>query len=84
MGVSENAEKGDDLLRREAEEIKSALAKIARANENAHARRTASMKKMREAGRSWAEIGRIYGVTPQAAMYATGAATRTPRRQQGQ
>lgn len=45
--------------------------------------RTEHMKTMHEAGISWAEIGRTFGCTPQAAMYATGAAKRTPRKKQG-
>lgn len=38
-----------------------------------------SMIALHEADVSWAEIGRIFGCTPQAAMYATGYAKRTPR-----
>lgn len=37
------------------------------------------MRRMFKAGLSWAEIGRQFGCTPQAAMYATGHATRTKR-----
>lgn len=29
---------------------------------------------------SWAAVGRAFGVTPQAAMYATGSSVRTPKR----
>lgn len=41
--------------------------------------RTIHMGKMHDAGISWAEIGRTFGVTPQAAMYATGHAQRQSR-----
>lgn len=39
------------------------------------------MKAMREGDEkmSWAAIGRAFGVTPQAAMYATGSSVRTPK-----
>lgn len=37
------------------------------------------MRKLHDAGVSWAEIARIHNMTPQAAMYATGHAQRTPR-----
>lgn len=42
------------------------------------------MKTMREGDdkMSWAAIGRAFGVTPQAAMYATGSSVRTPKRGQ--
>lgn len=38
--------------------------------------RTATIRRMAEAGMSWAEIGRHLKISPQAAMYATGHATR--------
>lgn len=38
------------------------------------------MRRMHEAGVSWAEIARTFECTPQAAMYATGHAKRTPRK----
>lgn len=41
--------------------------------------RDALMRVMHEAGISWAEIGRTFSVTPQAAMYASGVRTRTGR-----
>lgn len=41
--------------------------------------RTISMGELHDAGVPWTEIGRMYGVSSQAAMYATGHATRKPR-----
>lgn len=37
------------------------------------------MRRLHAAGVSWAEIARLFEVSPQAAMYATGHARRTPR-----
>lgn len=33
---------------------------------------------LRDNGLSWAEIGRVFSISPQAAMYVSGHATRTP------
>jgi len=41
-----------------------------------------AMIRQHEAGDSWVLIGRLAGMTATAAMYATGHAVRTPRRQQ--
>lgn len=64
-------------------ELRNQGIKIARAIETLERMkdaRTEHMRAMHEAGISWAEIGRTFGVTPQAAMYATGAVKRTPRK----
>lgn len=56
---------------------------IKEAEETLEAKRRESvriMKDMREQGMSWAAIGRAFGVTPQAAMYATGSSVRTPKK----
>lgn len=42
--------------------------------------RVEQMKALHEAGVPWAQIGRTFAVTPQAAMYATGHAKRQPKR----
>lgn len=42
--------------------------------------RTNCMRRMHDAGISWADIARTFGVTPQAAMYATGHAQRQTRK----
>lgn len=63
----------------EARRIATALhATEARLND-LHDARTQSMAHLHALGISWAEIGRIYSITPQAAMYATGHAKRTGR-----
>lgn len=59
-----------DALRLEARRIADYLAAM-------HEARVENMKAMAAAGMTWAEIGRIWQVSPQAAMYATGHATRT-------
>lgn len=38
------------------------------------------MARMSQAGLTWAEIGRIFKVTPQAAMYGSGLVKRSERR----
>lgn len=40
--------------------------------------RIACMKELHENQVSWAQIGRIFGISPQAAMYVTGHIKRTP------
>lgn len=42
--------------------------------------RTTLMNQMAAAGLSWSYIGKVCGVTPQAAMYATGHAKRQKRK----
>lgn len=44
------------------------------------AERVRHMKAMRSQGLPWSVIGRAFGVSAQAAMYATGEATRSARR----
>lgn len=41
-------------------------------------RRAQDIRDLHEEKHSWAEIGRIYEMSPQAAMYASGHAKRTP------
>lgn len=41
------------------------------------------IKELRENEVSWAQIGRIFGITPQAAMYVTGHVKRTPAKKTG-
>lgn len=40
--------------------------------------RIASINELREHQVSWAQIGRVFGISPQAAMYVSGHAKRTP------
>lgn len=46
--------------------------------EEASEDRIATMKELHENQVSWAQIGRIFGISPQAAMYVTGHIKRTP------
>lgn len=68
-----------ESLSKEAQAINHAIAEIDAAAEKKYRERVEIMKRMREAQMSWAAIGRAFKVTPQAAMYATGAAVRTPK-----
>lgn len=45
--------------------------------------RIACMKELRDSEVSWAQIGRIFGISPQAAMYVTGHIKRTPAKTGG-
>lgn len=78
MGISPNEEQEE--LRRHGASIRAAVTAAEEAVERERSRRTEHMKEMHEAGISWAEIGRTFAVTPQAAMYATNYATRTPKK----
>lgn len=42
-----------------------------------------TINELREHGVSWAQIGRIFGISPQAAMYVTGHVKRTPAKKGG-
>lgn len=64
-------------LRDSARTTLAVIADLEREARNAADRRVEVMQLMANAHMSWAEIGRIWGVSPQAAMYATGHATRT-------
>lgn len=66
-------------LEEQARDAKRALAEIEAAAERNRHETVEIMKRMRDAKMSWAAIGRAFEVTPQAAMYATGAAVRTPK-----
>lgn len=68
-----------ETLAEEAKVLKRATAEIEAKAEAVRQETIALMKRMREAGMSWAAIGRTFDVTPQAAMYATGSAVRTPK-----
>lgn len=46
--------------------------------EQAGADRITAINTLRDHDVSWAEIGRIFGTSPQAAMYVSGHAKRTP------
>lgn len=63
----------------EAHLLEAALRASEERTEVLRIERIHSMRGMHEAGVSWAEIGRIFGVTPQAAMYATGHIKRQDR-----
>lgn len=75
-----NQEAAKDDLREHAAYVADGMA----AAEDSLARwrrdRDATMARMFHAGFSWAEIGRTFGVTPQAAMYASGVRQRTPKK----
>lgn len=45
--------------------------------------RIACMKELHENEVSWAQIGRTFGISPQAAMYVTGHIKRTPAKSGG-
>lgn len=62
-----------------ANAIKAALTVAERRRDDLVAVRARHMKEMHEAGATWVEIGRVFGLTPQAVMYATGYAVRTPK-----
>lgn len=64
-------------LRESARSTLAVIADLDDAVRQAAERRVEVMKLMADTHMSWAEIGRIWGVSPQAAMYATGHATRT-------
>lgn len=64
-------------LRDSARSTLAVIADLDDAVRQAAERRVEVMKLMADAHMTWAEIGRIWGVSPQAAMYATGHATRT-------
>lgn len=69
-----------EALAEQARVVKSALAEIEAAGEAKRRESVEIMKAMREEQMSWAAIGRVFGVTPQAAMYATGSSVRTPKK----
>lgn len=64
-----------DLLQ-QAAQIANALRSAETRLDNLRDERITAMKSLFSAGVSWAEIGRTFGVSPQAAMYATGHTTR--------
>lgn len=66
-------------LASQAKAVTDAIAEIEASIEEKHREKVEIMKAMRDKEMSWAAIGRIFGVTPQAAMYATGASVRTPK-----
>lgn len=68
-----------EALAQQAALVEHALALADARVEMLRQERTRTMAAMNEAGMSWAEIARAFHVTPQAAMYATGHAQRTPR-----
>lgn len=68
-----------ETLAEKARVVTSAIAEIEASAEEKYKEKIEVMKAMREKEMSWASIGRAFGVTPQAAMYATGAAVRTPK-----
>lgn len=68
-----------ETLAEQARAIKGAIEEAEALVETKHQERVQHMKDMRDADCSWASIGRAFGVTPQAAMYATGASVRTPK-----
>lgn len=68
-----------DLLL-EAAQIERALTMAEERVGLLRAERVNSMRQMHDAEISWADIARTYGVTPQAAMYATGHAQRQSRK----
>lgn len=45
--------------------------------------RIACINDLRESQVSWAQIGRIFGISPQAAMYVTGHITRSSTKKPG-
>lgn len=63
-----------------AEKIRHALELSEQRTARLRDERTRSMSALHDAGISWAEISRAYGVTPQAAMYATGHAKRQAKK----
>lgn len=69
-----------ETLVQQAEVITGAIKEIEAAVEAKRRESVQIMKAMREKEMSWAAIGRAFGVTPQAAMYATGSSVRTPKR----
>lgn len=69
-----------EALTEQAGAVKSAIAEIEAAVEEKRKESVEIMRAMREKEMSWAAIGRAFGVTPQAAMYATGSSVRTPKR----
>lgn len=69
-----------EALAEQAKVITGSIKEIEAALEAKRRESVQVMKDMREKGMSWAAIGRAFGVTPQAAMYATGSSVRTPRR----
>ena len=69
-----------ETLVEEAKVITGAIKEAEAALEEKRRESVQVMKGMREKGMSWAAIGRSFGVTPQAAMYATGSSVRTPKR----
>lgn len=68
-----------ETLAEQARAIKGAIEEVEALVEAKHQERVQHMQAMRDADVSWAAIGRAFGVTPQAAMYATGASVRTPK-----
>lgn len=69
-----------ETLAQQAEVITGAIKEAEAVVEAKRRESVQIMKDMREANMSWAAIGRAFGVTPQAAMYATGSSVRTPKR----
>ena len=68
-----------DLLN-EARRIAAGLASAEERAATLRDERIISMRKLHDVGVSWAEIGRAFDVSPQAAMYATGHIRRQARR----
>lgn len=71
-----------DTLIGEARRIETALSAALSRATSLREVRTDSMNRMHQAGIPWAQIARTYGVTPQAAMYATGHSSRQATRTQ--
>lgn len=64
----------------QATQIKASLHAVEAQSARLRDERTALMTQMAAAGLSWSYIGKVCGVTPQAAMYATGHAKRQKRK----
>ena len=69
-----------EALTEQAKAITGAIKEVEAALEEKRRESVQVMKDMREKGMSWAAVGRAFGVTPQAAMYATGSSVRTPKK----
>lgn len=70
-----NRQEALDRAHRAAEGYKAAEENLTRWRKA----RDKSITELYESGVSWAEIGRTFGITPQAAMYASGLRKRTGR-----
>jgi len=73
MAISEDPEEAISRARTAASEYDQAKDEFARSSDA----RIASINELRDYGVSWAKIGRIFGTSPQAAMYVSGHAKRT-------